>query len=192
MSTRLRTLAPGHNRQMGSLLIVTGPPGAGKSTVSRLLADGFDPSVLVDGDAFFGFLASGAIAPWLPESNAQNEVVIEAAAAATGRFARGDYATVYDGVVGPWFLPTFARATGLTRLDYVTLLPSVDRCIAGVRHRVDHGFSDEDATRKMHNEFANASIDERHVLRDPPHGIEAVAHLIANELDSARFTYRVT
>ena len=60
---------------MGSLLAVTGPPGAGKSTVSRILGGRFDPSVVVEGDAFFAFLASGAIPPWLPEANAENEVV---------------------------------------------------------------------------------------------------------------------
>lgn len=53
---------------MGSLLVVTGPPGAGKSSVARILADSFDQSVLVEGDAFFAFLARGAIEPWLPES----------------------------------------------------------------------------------------------------------------------------
>jgi dephospho-CoA kinase len=45
---------------MGSLLVVTGPPGAGKSTVARILVDRAERSVLVKGDAFFGFLASGA------------------------------------------------------------------------------------------------------------------------------------
>ena len=89
---------------MGFLLVVTGPPGAGKSTVARILADAFDPSVLVQGDAFFAFLARGAIEPWLPESGPQNEVVVRAAAAATGRFVAGGYATVYDGVLGPWFI----------------------------------------------------------------------------------------
>src|SRR4051812_7372715 len=37
----------------GSLLVVTGPPGAGKSTVAKLLAASAEPSVLVEGDAFF-------------------------------------------------------------------------------------------------------------------------------------------
>ena len=106
----------GDNRPMGSLLVVTGPPGAGKSTVAAILAHRDEPSALVAGDAFFAFLARGAIPPWLPESRGQNEVVTQAAGAAAGRYASGGYATVYDGVVGPWFLPTFAAATMLTTL----------------------------------------------------------------------------
>lgn len=44
-------------------MVVTGPPGAGKSTVARILADRVEPSVLVEGDSFFAFLARGAIPP---------------------------------------------------------------------------------------------------------------------------------
>lgn len=92
----------------GSLLVVTGPPGAGKSTVARILASAATRSALVEGDAFFGFLASGAVEPWLPDSNEQNRVVTEAAASAAGVFARSGYTTLYDGVVGPWFSPRSA------------------------------------------------------------------------------------
>lgn len=131
---------------MGTLLVITGPPGAGKSTAARLIADAADRSVLVEGDAFFGFLASGAIEPWLPESNEQNEVVTCAAALAAGRYADGGFTTIYDGVVGPWFLPTFAAATGLDGLAYVVLLPPVETCVARVQARQNHGFSDGSKT----------------------------------------------
>jgi hypothetical protein len=126
--------------EMGTLLVITAPPGAGKSTAARFVADAAERSVLVEGDAFFGFLASGAIEPWLPESNEQNEVVTQAAASAAGRFAKGGFTVIYDGVVGPWFLPTFAAATGLDDLEYVVfpVLDVVQRAGGAVdvyRHR---------------------------------------------------------
>ena len=100
------------------------------------------PSVLVEGDAFFAFLREGRIEPWLPESHTQNEMVTLAAAAATGRFAEEVW-TVYDGIMGAWFLPTFMAATGLATAHYVVLLPSVERCVERVATRVGHGFTDD-------------------------------------------------
>ena len=152
---------------MGSLLVVTGPPGAGKSTIARLVADRLDPSALVEGDAFFSFVRTGFVPPWLPESRHQNAVVTNAAGAAVGRFVAGGFHVVYDGIVGPWFLPTFRDATGVVALDYVVLLPPLDVCLHRVATREGHGFRDEAATRKMHDEFTAAVVGlaVRHVLR---------------------------
>jgi hypothetical protein len=157
--------------------------------VARAVVDRLEPSVLVEGDAFFGFLARGAIEPWLPGSAEQNETVTQAAAAATGRFAAAGYETVYDGVVGPWFLPTFAAATGLDRLDYVVLLPTVERCLERALTRKGHGFTDEAATRKMHAEFAAADIDRRHLLVDPPDRAEEIADLVLADRARGSLSY---
>jgi energy-coupling factor transporter ATP-binding protein EcfA2 len=175
---------------MASLLVVTGPPGSGKSTVARMLANRFEPSALVEGDAFFGFLARGAIPPWLPGSNEQNDVVIQAAAAAAGRYVSGGYMTVYDGVVGPWFLPAFVAATGLGWLDYVVLLPAIEHCVERVGTRRGHGFTDETATRKMHEEFAQADVEPRHLILDPPDRPEDVADAVATALAKGALAYR--
>jgi predicted ABC-type ATPase len=174
---------------MTPLVVVTGPPGAGKSTVARVLGGRFEPSVVVEGDAFFAFLARGAISPWLPESHAQNEIVTEAAARAAGRYATGGFTTTYDGIVGPWFLPTFASATGLPALEYVVLLPSVQVCVERVVSRSDHGFNDVNATRKMHDEFASAVLDQRHLVVNPPGDAAEVADLIERGLQTGRFRY---
>jgi adenylate kinase family enzyme len=155
------------NLLVSSLLVITGPPGAGKSTVAALVVARLEPSVLVEGDAFFAFVDERSfVSPWLPESQRQNEVVIDAAAAAAGRFATGGYDTVYDGVVGPWSLERFLAASGLPEVHYALLLPTVEDCVDRVAARRDHGFTDETATRKMHAEFAHAVVANRHVLRD--------------------------
>lgn len=157
--------------------------------MARILASRFEPSALVEGDAFFGFLARGAVPPWLPESNEQNDVVIRAAAAAAGRYVAGGYTTVYDGVVGPWFLPTFTAAAGLGRLDYVVLLPAVERCVERVGARRRHGFTDEDATRRMHDDFAHADIDQRYLMLDPPDRPEEVADVVVAALAKGALAY---
>ena len=38
---------------LGEPIVITGPPGAGKSTLSAALADLYEPSALVEGDAAF-------------------------------------------------------------------------------------------------------------------------------------------
>ena len=173
----------------GELLIVTGPPGAGKSTVATGLAELRSPSVLIEGDEFFGFLRAGRIEPWLVESDRQNAVVTEAAGAATGRFVVGGFWAVYDGVIGPWSLPRFLKAAGLGRAQYVVLLPPVETCVARVADRVGHGFSDEPATRHMHAQFERAELLDRFVVRDAAATPNHLASTIADLVSRGRLAY---
>ncbi|QYG93095.1 ATP-binding protein [Iamia sp. SCSIO 61187] len=163
---------------MGDLLVVSGPPGAGKTALAAAIADRWDPSVLIEGDAFFGFLRRGAIAPWRPEADAQNAVVAAATGAAAGRFAAGPAMVVYDGVVGPWFLPTFLGHAGLVSCSYAVVLPPLEQCLHGIRTRVGHGFTDEGAARHMHAQFAGAAIEARHLFANPPGAFEQTVEAI--------------
>jgi cytidylate kinase len=158
---------PGRQGIMGGvsdLIVVSGPPGAGKTTVARALSQLFDPSALVPGDQFFAFIDQGYIAPWTSAAHRQNEVVTEAAGAAAGRLAAGGFTVVYDGVIGPWFLETFRDATGAPFLRYAILLPPERICLERVRSRADHGFTDQQAALHMHQQFADADIDPRYVI----------------------------
>jgi hypothetical protein len=143
---------------------------------------------LVEGDAFFAFLRRGYIEPWKPASHEQNTAVVEAAAAATGRLAR-HLSVIYDGVVGPWFLPEFLAASRVSVLHYVVLLPPLEVCLHRVEHRAGHGFTDLDATRQMYEQFEAATREMSvHVLTEdlPP---QDLAELIRDGVGTGRFRY---
>jgi len=173
---------------MPKLLIITGPPGAGKSTVARLVADRFEPSALVRGDVFFGFVARGYIDPWLAESHEQNTVVTEATARATSVYARGGFTTIFDGMVGPWFLPTFLQYADLDAVHYAVLMPTVETCVERVLDRPEHGFRDEAVTRQMHASFADGDVDPRSVI-DAESDAASVAEQVLRRFESGVLAY---
>lgn len=91
------------------MIVLTGPPGAGKTTVAELLAGQLEPSVHLRGDDFWHFIKRGYIAPDLPASHRQNEVVERVLATAAFGYAVGGYQVICDGIVGPWFLGRRSR-----------------------------------------------------------------------------------
>ncbi|MEW1959710.1 AAA family ATPase [Kineococcus sp. NPDC059986] len=170
---------------MSRLLVIAGPPGAGKTTVSTLVSARLTPSVLLRGDAFFRFLDQGAQEPWRPEAEEQNRTVVRASGAAAGQFVKGGYEAVFDGVLGPWFLPTFLAATGLDAVHYAVLLPSADRCARNVAAREGHD-RDEPGTRSVHRQFEISPLDDRHLV-DPVGSPEEVAAVVAARYDRGEF-----
>lgn len=147
----------------GSILLLAGPPGVGKSTLSAGVAARYQRSVLLPTDDFQAWIARGFIEPWKVESHHQNTVIFQVAAAAAGHFAEGGYDVVVDGVLGMWGLDPW-RALGRP-VSYALLLPDVAVARQRAIDRGEHPLKQIDVVDMMHAAFL-AHLDgyDRHVI----------------------------
>jgi adenylate kinase family enzyme len=173
-----------------SVLILTGAPGAGKSTVADLLTRGERRAVHLHTDDFYDrYIKGGYVLPWRPESQAQNETVSRVLAAAAFTFAEGGYWVVIDGIVGPWFLDVYraaSKARGVS-LHYAVLRAGEDASVRRVRERQTHGLEAEDVVRDLHRQFSELGALESHAVAasGPP---EQVADEVRSAMAAGRLT----
>ncbi len=151
------------------LLVLTGSPGCGKTTVAPLVADRHEPSVCLSLDWFFAALRRGAVEPWRAEAHGQNRTVLEAAAAAAVVFAAGGWVTVGEGIVYPFMMDLFADACATRRvpLHYAVLrapIATVRRRVVDRRGEPEHAgaLADTEVVHDLWSQFERHGTDERH------------------------------
>lgn len=85
------------------IVIISGPPGSGKSSVARRLAENsaYERAIHMHTDDFYQYVRKGYISTWLPEAREQNVVILEAFTASATRYALGGYEVIVDGIIGP-------------------------------------------------------------------------------------------
>ena len=151
----------------GSLFILAGPPGAGKTTLATLLAEGAArPTVHLHTDSFYVAIRTGYVAPYLPGAAQQNEVVIGVIVEAACGYARGGYDVILDGVIGPWFMSPFeaARDREQLTLNYVVLRPSLSETLARAGAREGRALKEVDPITGLYRAFADLGPLEAHAL----------------------------
>ena len=117
-------------------------------------------------DDFYHYLSKNAIAPHLPQSNAQNLVVIESFLEAAKRFARGGYDVIVDGIIGPWFLaPWLNIVQEGYEVHYIILRTNKEETMkrAIERSKLDRDTNIE-LVQTMWEQFCNLGIYEKNVV----------------------------
>ena len=172
-----------------SIVLVAGPPGAGKSTVATLVADRYERSVHLHTDSFYDWIAKGHVEPWKAESWHQNETIFAVAAGAADRFAIGGYDVVVDGVLGMWGLDTW-RALDRP-ISYALLLPDASVARQRAEDRGEHPLKELDVVLQMHAAFV-AHLDgyERHVIDSTDLTAEETAAELVRRLDAGALVLR--
>jgi predicted kinase len=173
------------------IVIITGPPGAGKTTVSRLVADRFDKAVCLESDWFWTTIVKGFVAPWKPEADSQNRVVVRSFAATAAAMAEGGYAVVLDGIIGPWNLEiaTAEFDSRHVKAHYLVLRPAreiaLDRATSRVSVQRVLGYpalTEEEPILQMWAQFSDLGDYETSVIDNSDLDPEQTAALIWNRV----------
>ncbi len=173
------------------VLLLTGSPGCGKTTVAPLVADRHDLSACLDLDWFFATLRRGAIDPWLEEAHAQNRVVLHAAAEAVAALAAGSYFTVAEGILYPFMLDLFAAAGAPYGISthYAVLRAPIQLVQQRVQDRTvepqhSGALTDAEVVGDLWTQFELHGVEERHRVDVGTRGPAEVAAEIDRRLEA--------
>jgi chloramphenicol 3-O-phosphotransferase len=166
---------------MKSVIVITGPVGAGKTTIAKeLVAILPAPVAYIEGDVFWSFFATG-------EEKLENfRTIMRSMVSASGPFVLAGCETILDFSIPPWYMETavkILKARDL-ELDYVVIRPSEAICAARAAARPAGTIADYSAYSELYAHFDSA---EKYIVGDDWMSAPEVAAEIKTGLEEGWF-----
>lgn len=139
---------------MNQVLLINGPPGAGKTSLTLAVAERYDRMLRIEVDTLRQWVCAGYRHPWAGDAqwDEQRLLATRNAAAVTRETIAARYAVVIDDVAFADDLAAYRDAlAGIDALvQVVTLLPDVETTLMR-----DAGRNESDRVREVHARFAD-------------------------------------
>jgi hypothetical protein len=181
-SSTKATRRSGHSEN-GRIIILSGPPGAGKSTVAKALVNSSAaPTAYIEGDTFWHFIVKrGTDAP-KPRATT-GRIVMKSMMLAAIPYARGGYETIVDFSIGPWFLGLFKPWMKDIHVDYFILCPSEEVCAQRAASREEGAKHDHE----LFVAFSELGEFEKYAIRNDDADAEELARIIHEGVTSGGY-----
>ncbi|HEX6809829.1 MAG TPA: AAA family ATPase [Gemmatimonadaceae bacterium] len=166
------------------ILILSGPVGAGKTTVAREMVSQLgDDVVLIDGDVWWSFFVKNGARGPTPKTF---RTIMSSMTAAAIPFATGGSRVILDFSIPPWFLDTVRKIAGMrdVPLDYVVLRPSVQACAERAKARSEGSILDYSQYRELYRDFDEVA---RHIVCDDAMSAGEAAAVILRKASQGEF-----
>lgn len=172
----------GQSGQSGQIVVVSGPPGSGKTSVTRALIPLLpQPVAFIEGDRFWKFI----VKPDARERHQNFRTIIRSMTAACIPFARSDFQVVLDFAIPPAMLDTLRATVKEIPLHYVLLRPSIETCALRAAGRNAGKIADYESLRGFYTLFVGEGAGD--ALSDETASPEALAAQIISGLTAGRF-----